>query len=544
MLGKTLGIIINRLTVGFVFAFIYQALTGAATSLLSIPLTGTIQDLVWGLERANQTDSMWAIVWWVVSTILFTTIATQLVRFRRFISPYKGEKRIYQSFTITLPTIVILGAAMSFIFFVVDLSIGTTTNVTDISTIYMAATEGDYGPLGISMLFSLVAGFIVVGVISRASGKVKELTRGMGALDMGGLKKKFGKESARTTGDTLGMAPGELVHIGEKKVEKVWFSAMQYDGGMLNEIEKTYDMDECFAANKMKVNWLNMTGVHDAGPVQEFGERFGLHELHQADIMNTELRPTIDVMEGHIFMVLKMPRYDKDHNLVVEHISVILGNDHVISFQEDEGDVFDRVRENIRKSRGEFRNMYSDYLAYALIDAIVDNFFVILERIGNQTEDLEKALMANPDPQTLQTIYALKRQMVTLRKVIWPIREVIDGLDRSDSSLIHAGTKRYLRDAYNHTVQTMDTIESLRDMVGGMLDTYLSSMSNRMNEVMKTLTIIASIFIPITFIAGLYGTNFAHVPELELEGGYFIMLGVMGAITTVMLIWFKRKAWL
>ncbi len=544
MLGKTLGIVINRLTVGFVFAFIYQALTGAATSLLSIPLTGTIQDLLWGLERTNQTDSSWAIVWWVISTILFTTIATQLVRFRRFISPYKGEKRIYEPLTITLPTIVILGAAMSFIFFVVDLIIGTTTNVTDISTIYMAATTGDYGPLGISILFSLVAGFVVVGVISRASRKVKELTRGMGAIDMERLKKKFGKEKVKTTADTLGMAPGELVHIGKKKVDQVWFSTMQYEREQLNEIERTYDIDECLAAEPMRVNWLNMTGLHDAEPVQEFGRRFGLHELHQADIMNTELRPSIDISEGHIFMVLKMPRYDANDNLVVEHLSIILGDEYVISFQEDDGDVFDRVRENIRKSRGEFRNMRSDYLAYALIDAIVDNFFVILERIGNQTEDLEKELMDNPDPHTLQTIYTLKRQMVTLRRVIWPMREIIDGLERNDSPLIHDGTKRYLRDAYNHTVQTMDTIESLRDMIGGMLDTYLSSVSNRMNEVMKTLTIIASIFIPITFIAGLYGTNFPHVPELELEGGYFIMLGVMGVISTIMLIWFKRKAWL
>lgn len=544
MLGKTLGIIVNRLTVGFVFAFIYQALTGVATSLLSIPLTGTIQDLIWGLESANQLNSSWAIIWWVVSTILFTTIATQLVRFRRFISPYKGEKRIYQSFAITLPTIVILGAVMSFIFFVVDLVIGTTTDVTDISTIYMAATDGDYGPLGISMLFSLVAGFVVVGVISRASGKVKDLTRGMGTLDMEGLKKKFGKGDVRTTGDTLGMAPGELIHIGEKKVERVWFSSMQYDDDTLNEIKKTYDADECFATKKMRVNWLNMTGVHNANLIREFGEKFGLHELHQADIMNTELRPAIDVSEGHIFMVLKMPRYDEDNNLIVEQISIILRSDYVISFQEAEGDVFDRVRENIRKSRGEFRNMRSDYLAYALIDAIVDNFFVILERIGNQTEDLERELMDNPDPETLQTIYTLKRQMVTLRKVIWPIREVVDGLERSDSPVIQASTKRYLRDAYNHTVQTMDTIESLRDMVGGMLDTYLSSMSNRMNEVMKTLTIIASIFIPITFIAGLYGTNFSHIPELEFEGGYYIMLGVMGVIIVIMLAWFKRKGWL
>ena len=546
MLAKTAGILLNRLVVGFVFAFIYQAMTGVATSALSIPLTGTIQDLIRGIESVDQAESALAIAWWAISTILFTLIATQLVRFRKRISPYKGESMDTPP-NITIVSLLILGAAMSFIFFLVDLSIGATMTVSDIRTIYESAVQGDYGPLAISMLFSVVAGFVVVGVVGRA-GKVREITRGVGAIDMNTIKKKFSKDDdddeVKTTADTLGLAPGALVHVGKKRVDKAWFSAIRYDGDGYSEVSKTYDIEECIGADEKGVNWLNMTGVHDAEHVRRFGEKFNLHELYQADIMNTELRPTLDTSPESIFMILKMPHFDGDGNIIIEHISLVLSANHVISFQEAEGDVFEKVRENIRQSRGEFRNMGSDYLAYALIDAIVDNFFVIMENIGSQTEELERQLMSKPGPETLQVIYALKRQLVTLRRVIWPMREVINGLERSDSPLVRDTTKRYLRDVYNHTVQTMDTVESLRDMVGGMLDTYLSSVSNRMNEVMKTLTVIASIFIPITFIAGLYGTNFAYVPELELEGGYFVMLGAMGAVSGAMLVWFRRKSWL
>lgn len=544
MLGRTAGMVINRLVVGFVFAFIYQALTAVATSALSIPLTGTIQDLIWGLESADHTSSTLAIVWWVVSTILFTAMATQLVRFRKRISPYKGEKNMDVPPNITIVSLIILGATMSFLFFLLDLTLGASSAVSDIHTIYESAVSGDYGPLAISILFSVAAGFVVVGVVGRA-GKVREITRGVGAIDMKGIRKKLsGEGNIKTTADTRGMAPGTLVHVGEKKVDKVWFSAIRYDEDDYAELSKTFDIDECLDVDRKDVNWLNMTGVHTAKYVRQFGDRFGLHELHQADIMNTELRPTLHVDADGVFMMLKMPHFDDEGDLIIEHISLVLGADHVISFQEAEGDVFDKVRKNIRKSRGKFRKMGNDYLAYALIDAIVDNFFVILERIGAQTEDLEQQLMDDPGPQTLHVIYSLKRQMVTLRKAIWPMREVINGLERSDSPLIQDDTKRYLRDVYNHTVQTMDTIESLRDMIGGMLDTYLSSVSNKMNEVMKTLTVIASIFIPITFIAGIYGTNFAYVPEFEWEGGYYVMLGIMGSISGAMLLWFRRRGWL
>ena len=208
-----------------------------------------------------------------------------------------------------------------------------------------------------------------------------------------------------------------------------------------------------------------------------------------------------------------------------------------------EGDIFDNIRNRLRNSIGNLRKLKSDYLGYALTDALVDNYFVIMENLGEISEHIEEELMEKPSQSTLQTIHRLKRELVRIRKTIWPIREIIDILERSDSTLIEKTTKAYLRDVYNHTIQIMDTVESSRDLVGGMLDTYLSSLSNKMNEVMKTLTVIASIFIPLTFIAGIYGTNFDYIPELSWKGSYFVMLGGMGAIALLMMIWFKKKHW-
>lgn len=551
--NKTVGIVANRLVVGFIFAFIYQAITGMATSALSIPLSGTLADLISGLVIADvDSDASTNIIaWWVISSVMFTMIASYLVRFRRFFSPYK-EKGIEIPPDLTLVSVVIMGVVMSALFFALDLVIENTYagNVSDIQTIYLEALEGSFVPLIISILFSLAAGFVVVGVIGRAA-KVKAITRGIGEVEVeiSDITKKFKRtqeqDSVDSMADTIGMAPGTLVHVGKKRVDKAWFSLIRYDTKQFEEIAKTHDLDECFGAKKFEVNWLNVIGVHDDSIVKRIGKELNLHELRQADIMNTEIRPTLKIEQNKIFMALKMPRFDKNGKIMVEHISLVITDDYVVSFQEAEGDVFDNIRENIRGFVGiNMRNKQSDYLVYALLDAIVDNFFVILEEIGTKTEELEHLLMDNPDTHTLETIYDLKRQLITLRKVIWPMREVIRNLERANTTLIHDDTRRYLRDVYDHTVQTMDTIESLRDMVGGMLDTYLSSMSNKMNEVMKTLTIIASIFIPITFIAGIYGTNFSYVPELELENGYFIMLGLMAGITVTMVIWFRRKAWL
>jgi len=247
----------------------------------------------------------------------------------------------------------------------------------------------------------------------------------------------------------------------------------------------------------------------------------------------------------YIFVVLKMlyPGENKDE-IEAEQVSLILGSNFVISFQEREGDVFDPIRDRIRKNKGRIRKAGADYLAYALLDAIVDNYFLILENVGEKIEDTEQQLATNPSPETLQYIRELKNEMIFLRKSIWPLRELINGLERCESTLIHESTGVYLRDVYDHTIQIIDTVESYRDMISGMVDIYLSSISNKMNEVMKVLTIFASIFIPLTFIAGLYGMNFEFMPELTWHWGYFALLGFMVSVGVSLVVYFRRKRWL
>jgi len=227
-----------------------------------------------------------------------------------------------------------------------------------------------------------------------------------------------------------------------------------------------------------------------------------------------------------------------------EQVSLVLGSNFVISFQERVGDVFDEVRDRIRNAKGRIRKMGPDYLAYALLDAVVDNYFTVLEKFGEKIEAAEEELVANPTEKTLKQIHLVKRELLSVRKSVWPLRELISALQRGESGLIQETTGIYLRDMYDHTIQVIDTVESFRDMVSGMLDIYLSSISNKMNAVMKVLTIIATIFIPLTFIAGVYGMNFKYMPELQWRWGYGLILVVMGIVAVIMLFYFRKKKWL
>jgi magnesium transporter len=279
--------------------------------------------------------------------------------------------------------------------------------------------------------------------------------------------------------------------------------------------------------------------------VEKIGTHFGIHPLIMEDILHTGQRPKGEDLGDYLFIVLKMIYHDEEKDEVIgEQLSLILGPNYVISFQEREGDVFNPIRERIRNAKGRIRKAGADYLAYVLVDAIVDHYFAILEELGGTIESLEEELVTNPRPETLQTIHTLKRELIFLRKSVWPLREVISGLEREESPLITEPTGIYLRDVYDHTIQVIDTIETYRDMVSGMLDIYLSSLSNRMNEVMKVLTMIATIFIPLTFIAGIYGMNFKFMPELEWHWGYPMALVVMLLIVGSMFIYFRRKKWL
>ena len=343
----------------------------------------------------------------------------------------------------------------------------------------------------------------------------------------------------------VGLPPGTLVHIGEKRTEKVRITVIDYDEAQSQEKEvKT--IEECFPfKEKPTVTWININGIHDVEIIEKIGKHFEIHPLVLEDIVNAGQRPKMEDFENYIFVILKMLLYDEEKKEIKpEQVSLILGPNFVITFQEREGDVFNPIRDRIRKAKGRIRKMKADYLAYALIDTIVDNYFVVLEKLGEWIDALEEELVTNPTPETLQTIHTLKRELIFLRKSVWPLREAVNNLERGESPLIHESTGIYLRDVYDHTIQVIDTIETFRDMVSGMLDVYLSSVSNRMNEVMKVLTIIATIFIPLTFIAGIYGMNFKYIPELEWHWGYAGALILMGLIAFVMILYFRNKKWL
>jgi len=345
--------------------------------------------------------------------------------------------------------------------------------------------------------------------------------------------------------EKTGLPPGTLVHIGEKKAEKVNISLIDYDETQFQHKESVTVEEAVPFKEKPTVTWFNVTGLHEVKIVEEIGKAFNIHPLLLEDIVHTGQRPKLEDFGDYLFFVLKMLTYDEDTNEVLaEQVSLILGPNFVISFQENEGDVFNPVRERIRNSKGRIRKLGSDYLAYALIDSIVDNYFVILEHFGEKIEVLQEEVLSQPGPDTLQIIQATKRDMIFLRKSVWPLREAISVLYRGESPLITESVIPYLRDVYDHTIQVIDSIETSRDMISGTLDVYLSSVSNKMNEVMKVLTIIATIFIPITFLAGVFGMNFKYMPELEWRWSYPIVWLVMLTAGISMLVGFRRRKWL
>jgi len=342
-----------------------------------------------------------------------------------------------------------------------------------------------------------------------------------------------------------GLTPGSLIHIGEKKLERARIRAINYDEQRFRE-EELKTIEESLPLKEAPgVTWINVDGLHQVEVLEKIGAYFALHPLVLEDILNTEQRPKMEDYGDYIYVVLKMIHYDdKKNEIEAEQVSLILGPTFVLSFQERAGDLFDPVRERIRGSGGRIRKVGPDYLCYSLADAIVDGYFAVLEKLGEQIEAAERELVTHPSPKTLRLIHGLRREMILLRKSIWPLREVIGGLQREDSPLIADATRVYLGDVHDHTVRVIETLESYRDMLSAMLDIYLSSMSIKLNEVMKALTLIATIFIPLTFVAGVYGMNFKYMPELEWRWGYFMAWLVMIAMATSLYAYFKRKKWL
>jgi len=342
-----------------------------------------------------------------------------------------------------------------------------------------------------------------------------------------------------------GMPPGSLVHIGEKKDERIRITVCEYDDQHFEEKELE-TLEECFRFRaEPTVTWVHVDGVHRVETLEKVGSCFQLHPLVLEDILNTDQRPKMEDYGQDLFIVLKMLNYDeKTGQIAAEQISLVLRSHSVISFQERGGGIFASLQERIRNGKGRLRKMGADYLAYALLDFIVDHYFLILERLGERIELLEEKLLTDPTTPTLQKIQNLKREMIFLRRWVWPLREVVNGLERGESAWVREATRVYLRDVYDHTIQVIDTIEIFREMLSGMMDIYLSSLNNRMNAVMKVLTIIATIFMPLTFLAGVYGMNFKHMPELEWHWGYPAAWLVMVLIAVLMLFIFRRKKWL
>jgi magnesium transporter len=342
-----------------------------------------------------------------------------------------------------------------------------------------------------------------------------------------------------------GLPPGSLVFVGNEKQEKIRIRVFDYDEQNLKELE-VRNIEEVFPFKEEKrTTWINVDGLHRTEIIESVGKHYDIHPLVLEDIVNTNQRPKLEETDNSLFIVLKMLDYnEKTNEISSEQVSFILVENCVISFQEREGDVFQHIRERLRQSIGKVRKMQADYLTYLFLDAIVDNYFIILERVGDKIEELEENLIANPSREMMEQIHSLKREMIFLRKSVWPLREVVNGLERNESTLIKKSTRIYLRDLYDHTIQVIDTVETFRDIITGMMDLYLTSVSNRMNEVMKVLTIFAAIFIPLTFIAGVYGMNFKFMPELEWRFAYPVWWGIIIFIGLLMLLFFKKKKWL
>lgn len=341
-----------------------------------------------------------------------------------------------------------------------------------------------------------------------------------------------------------GLSPGSLVHIGDIRQAAPRTEVIAYNREMIDISQPDLESECLLSPLAGTMTWVNVEGIGRLELLKRLGDCYGIHPLVLEDIANTDQRPKAEEYDTCLFLVLKMLT-PLAAGVSCAQVSLVLGGGWLLSFQEGlDGDPFGPVRERLKNSQGRVRSSGADYLAYSLMDVVVDNYFLVLEQVADSIEALEEELMHAPSQRTMAEIYRLKRELIFIHKAIWPLREVINSMIRRESPLVKESTLIYLRDLYDHTIQVIETVETLRDMLSGMLDIYLSSVSNRMNAVIKVLTIIATIFMPLTFIVGLYGMNFKHMPELELRWGYPAVLLLMVAITSGMLLFFKRKKWL
>ena len=359
-------------------------------------------------------------------------------------------------------------------------------------------------------------------------------------------RQKFHRKSvAPKRSRKTGLPAGTLVHLGERKTEHAAITLIEYDAGALQETHfDSLAACQACAPSQPKL-WLNVHCLHEPSVMQEIGKRFQLHPLVLEDILNTDQRPKVDDYGNYLFLVARFFNYD-EANLAVttEHVSFVIGTNFVLTFQERPTGNFDPVREWLRTDKGRIRQLGTDYLAYALLDVIVDRYFTVLEQIGDRTEQLEDDLLAKPDAAQLQTLHQIKRETLTMRRSIWPLREVVNTLVRNDSRFFTPETQLYLRDIYDHTVHLIESLEAIRDLIAGMLDIYLSSISNRVNQEVRALTVFALIFMPATLISGIFGMNFESMPLLHDPSGFLFAIGLMIVVASTLGLIFWRRRWL
>jgi magnesium transporter len=343
----------------------------------------------------------------------------------------------------------------------------------------------------------------------------------------------------------IGLSPGTLLHIGERRLETARLELISYSAEKIERREDLPPDEGLESCLQPGIHWVNLLGIHDVPLVEKLGSGFGLNSLALEDLLNTDHRPKVENFGDSLLVILKILGVDETTSrLTSEQVSIALTPNAVLSIQEQPGDVFDEVRERLRTPKGRHRQRGADYLAYSLIDSVVDSYFPVLERLGEILTDIEEELADRPQRATLQRIHELKRDLLVVRKAVWPLREVVSSLEREGSELIAESTIPFLRDLYEHLIQVIDTTEIYRDSVSGLLDLYLSSVSQRTNEIMKVLTVVATIFIPLTFLAGVYGMNFHYMPELQWHWGYPALWLFMIVCAVGMLIAFRRKNWL
>lgn len=359
---------------------------------------------------------------------------------------------------------------------------------------------------------------------------------------MASKRKRYNSGKFRKKNPNL--VPGTVYYTGKKHksttgIEIIDFSKEYFQRFKTSEIEQVFKYED-----PSHITWINVDGLNNSEPIIALGNHFNLHPLIQEDIVNIHQRPRIEEYDDFLFMVFKMLHYNEEGVLTIEHMSLVMGKDYILTFQEADFDVFDDVKDRLEQSRGRIRSSGSDYLMFSLMDAVIDNYFSVVEFLSNKMELLEDKLFDNIDTQHIAgEIQELKKDLLRIRRAVLPLREVISKLEKIESSLIEERTNKYIRNLYDHIIQVQENVEIYREMIWGLMDMHLTNINNKMNEVMKVLTIMASIFIPLTFLAGIYGMNFEYMPELSLKYGYFYLLGIMFLISLWMIWYFKRKKW-